>query len=88
MARTDACRSAELLARLHSKLFKLPDETVTVLRQIATAQTATVKRSDMSIRVAALQALVSAAGVDEETVKLEIADTFDPSFRRLSLVSR
>ncbi len=87
VARPDACRGAELLARLHSKLFKLPNETVTVLREIATAQTATVKRSDIGIRVAALQALVSAGGVDEETLKLEIADTFDPSFRRLSLVA-
>ena len=85
-ARPDACRGAELLARLHSKLLKLPDETVTVLRGIATAQTATVKRSDIGIRVAALQALASAGGVDEETLKLELADQFHPSFRRLSLV--
>ena len=87
VARPDACRGAELLARLHSKLFNLPHETVTVLREIATAQTATVKRSDSGIRVAALQALVSAGGVDEETLKLEIADQFHPSFRRLSLVA-
>jgi cyclophilin family peptidyl-prolyl cis-trans isomerase len=86
-ARPDACRGAELLARLHAKLFKLPEETLTALREIATAQTATVKRSDIGIRVAALQALVSAGGVDEETLKLEIADQFHPSFRRLSLAA-
>ena len=86
-ARPSASAGIELLARLHSKLFKLPEETLTALREIATAQTATVKRSDVPVRIAAMQALVSAGGVDEETLRLEISDTFNPSFRRLSLVA-
>ncbi|MDQ3418954.1 MAG: peptidylprolyl isomerase [Acidobacteriota bacterium] len=86
-ARLSASTGVELLARLHSKLFKVPEETLTALREIATAQTATVKRSEIPLRLAALQALVSAGGVDEETLRLEIADAFDPSFRRLSLVA-
>ena len=86
-ARRDACSGIELLARLHPKLFKVPDETLTALREIATAQTATVKRSDVMLRLAAMQALVSAGGVDEETLRLTSSDTFDPAFRRLSLVA-
>ncbi len=86
-ARLSACTGVELLARLHAKLFKLPDETLAAVRDIATGQTATVKRSDIALRLAAMQALVSAGGVNEETLRLEISDAFDPSFRRLSLVA-
>jgi cyclophilin family peptidyl-prolyl cis-trans isomerase/HEAT repeat protein len=86
-ARVAACAGVELLARLHGKLFRVPEETLVLLRDIATARVSNVKHSDVPLRLAALQALVSAGAVDEETLRLEIGDALDPSFRRLSLAA-
>ena len=86
-ARGSACRGLELLARLQSKLFAIPEETLVALRRVATAADPTVKRTDTGLRILALQALVSAGGVDEETLRQEVADALHPTFRRLSLVA-
>lgn len=86
-ARLSACTGVEMLARLQSQLFTVPEETLVVLRDIATARSATVKRNDVPLRLAALQALVSAGGVDRETLRAGIADPLDPAFRRLSIVA-
>ncbi len=86
-ARRWACTGVEMLARLQSKLFKVPEETLVVLRGIATASTPTVKRTEIPLRLAALQALVSAGAVDDETLRLAATDTLDPAFRRLSMVA-
>ena len=86
-ARVSACAAVESLARLQSKLFAIPEETLEALRDIATARSPTVKRSDVALRLKALQALVSAGGVDAETLRLEVTNALDPSFRRLSMVA-
>jgi cyclophilin family peptidyl-prolyl cis-trans isomerase/HEAT repeat protein len=86
-ARIEACQGFELLARLQSKLFAVPEETLVALRRIATAQDPTVKRTDLGLRIQALQALVTAGGVDAETLRVEISDALHPTFRRLSMVA-
>ncbi|MEX1127302.1 MAG: peptidylprolyl isomerase [Vicinamibacterales bacterium] len=87
-ARMSACRGLELLARLQSKLFAIPKETLVALRRVATADEPTVKRvEDMFLRMQALQALVSAGGVDADTLRREIGDALHPTFRRLSMVA-
>ena len=86
-ARTSACDGIEILARLHAKLVPVPDETLVLLRDIATAASATVSRGDLPLRVAALRALVSAGGVDAETLRQGISDAASPSLRRLSVIA-
>ena len=87
-ARGETCMGLELLFRLHSKLLAAPEETVVALRRIATAQDPTVDRvKDSLLRVRALQALVTAGGVDAETLRQEITDTVDVRFRYLSVVA-
>src|SRR5690606_16376857 len=86
-ARTSACDGIEILARLHAKLFPVPDETLALLRGIATAASATVSRGALPLRVAALRALASAGAVDADTLRQEISDAACPSLRRLSIVA-
>ena len=87
-ARAGACQGLELLARLHSKLIALPEETLVALRRIATGQHPTVQRAkDVTLRLLALQALVTAGGVDADTVRQESTDALHPTFRRLSMVA-
>ena len=58
-ARVEACAAVELMARLQPKLFAIPSETLDALRAIATANTPTVKRTELVLRTTALQALVA-----------------------------
>jgi cyclophilin family peptidyl-prolyl cis-trans isomerase/HEAT repeat protein len=87
-ARDAACEAVEIMARLHRKLAPVPEETLEVLRDIASAQSPTVKRTDMGLRIPAMQALVSAGGVDQETLKQTIDETIAPlsvNLRRLAM---
>ncbi|CAN5853327.1 peptidylprolyl isomerase [soil metagenome] len=86
-ARGLACAGLELLARLQSKQFAIPEETLVALRHIATAQNPTVKRTDVRLRIGAMQALVNAGGVDAETLRQEVNDALHPTFRRLSMLA-
>lgn len=87
-ARGQACAGLELLARLHGKLFAAPAETLVALRRIATAQDPTVQRvKDLPLRQQAMQALVSAGGVDAETLRQEISDALHPPLRRLAMLA-
>lgn len=87
-ARASACAGLELLARLHSKLIALPEETLIALRRIATAQDPTVQREKhVDLRRLAMQALVTAGGADADTLRQESTDALHPTFRRLSMVA-
>lgn len=86
-ARSEASAGVELLARLHPKLFAIPEDTHQALRGIVTAQSHGVQRSDLGLRLAAFRALISARGVDAETLRREVDDAMHPEFRRLSMVS-
>jgi cyclophilin family peptidyl-prolyl cis-trans isomerase/HEAT repeat protein len=86
-ARRAACVAAESLARVQSKLFPIPEETLSTLRAIATAQSPTVKRTDLALRAAAMQALVTAGGVDAETLRLTVDDALSATIRRLSVLA-
>jgi cyclophilin family peptidyl-prolyl cis-trans isomerase/HEAT repeat protein len=85
-ARPGVCAAVEIMARLHGKLLPIPEETLAPLRDIATAQDPTVKRTHLSLRVPAMQALVSAGGVDEETLRQTIEDVLSPDLRRLAMI--
>jgi len=82
-----ASTAVELMARLHSKLFPVPEETLAPLRNIATARSAKVKRSDLHVRIPAMQALVTAGALDTDTVEVTIADAFSPELRRLAMLA-
>jgi cyclophilin family peptidyl-prolyl cis-trans isomerase/HEAT repeat protein len=79
-ARGAACAGVELLARLHAKLLPVPEETLVALRRIVGA------RVGDPPNLGALQALVSAGGVDTETLRQELGNAVDPAFRRLSML--
>jgi cyclophilin family peptidyl-prolyl cis-trans isomerase/HEAT repeat protein len=82
-----AAVAIESMARLHGKLAPVPEETLEPLRRIATARIATVKPTDLHIRIPAMQALVAAGGVDEETVRALVRDAHGPDLRRLAMVA-
>lgn len=86
-ARIAACQGIELLARVQSKLFTVPEETLALLRDVATARISTVKSSDVPLRLAAMHALVTAGGMDAETFRLEVSNAQHPAFRRLSMLA-
>ncbi len=86
-ARVDVCAAVELMARLQPKLFAIPSETLDALRAIATANTPTVKRTELVLRTTALQALVAAGGVDAETLRITVSDAFSSDLRRLAMLS-
>jgi cyclophilin family peptidyl-prolyl cis-trans isomerase/HEAT repeat protein len=86
-ARPGACAAVEIMARLHRKLTPVPEETIEALRDIATARAVNVKRNDLMLRIRAMQALVSAGGVDQETVRQTIEDPLSEDLRRLAMVA-
>ena len=82
-----ACLAAEIMARVQGKLVPVPEETLLILRAIATAQAPKVKRSDIPLRTAALQALVAAGGVDAEALRLVIQESLSADLRRLAMLA-
>lgn len=86
-SRIGASMAIEIMARLHGKLFPVPEETLVPLRDIATARMPDVKRTDLDLRNQAMQALVASGGVDSETLRLTIQDALSPDLRRLSMLS-
>jgi cyclophilin family peptidyl-prolyl cis-trans isomerase/HEAT repeat protein len=86
-SRIAAARGIEIMARLHGRLAPVPEETLAPLRDIASARMAEIKRTDLEVRARAMQALVSASGVDAETLRLTIQDALSPDLRRLAMVS-
>lgn len=85
-ARPGACAAVEIMARLHRKLAPVSEETLDVLREIATASAPNVKRTDLELRIPAMQALVSAGGVDKDTVRQTIDDPLSADLRRLAML--
>jgi cyclophilin family peptidyl-prolyl cis-trans isomerase/HEAT repeat protein len=65
----------------------VPEETLAALRDIATAQMPTIRPTDLANRIPAMQALVSAGGVDTETLRRLIDDPVSPDLRRLAMIS-
>lgn len=86
-ARSGGSEAAEIMARLHRELSPVPEETLEALRAIATASATLVKRTDLDVREPAMRALVSAGGVDVETLKVAIQDAYSPELRRLAMLS-
>jgi cyclophilin family peptidyl-prolyl cis-trans isomerase/HEAT repeat protein len=85
-SRLGACAGIEIMARLHAKLSPVPEETLSALREIATARSATVDRKDLPLRIAAMQALASAGAVDAETLEAMITEASSPDLRRLAML--
>jgi cyclophilin family peptidyl-prolyl cis-trans isomerase/HEAT repeat protein len=86
-ARPGVCAALEIMARLHRKLAPVSDETLDALRDIATAKAPDVKRNALTLRVSAIQALVSAGGVDQETLRVTIEEPLSADLRRLSMIA-
>ncbi|HJR61752.1 MAG TPA: peptidylprolyl isomerase [Vicinamibacterales bacterium] len=85
--RPAACAAVELMARLHGKLAPVDEDTLSALRTIAMARSSTVKLTDVSLRIQAMQALVTAGGVDAEALRGTIQDALSPDLRRLAMAA-
>ena len=86
-SREAAAVAVEIMARLHGKLAPVPEGTLAPLRDIATARMAAIGRTDLRVRVKAMQALVAAGGVDADTLRLTIQDAVSADLRRLAMLS-
>lgn len=77
-------RSLESLVRIHGQRASLGDDSIDWLRRIVTG----IRRTyPAAARVNAMTALVTALGVDEETLRAAAAATGVPELRRLAAVS-
>jgi len=86
-ARPGVCAAVEIMARLHRKLAPVSEATLDVLRGIAAATATNVKRSDLQLRIPAMQALLSAGGVDKDTLRLTIDDPLSADLRRMGMLA-
>jgi len=79
----EIARAVESLARLHGRLSMPDEDSITWLRRIVAATTG----YQAVARVNAMQALIAARGLDEETVRLAVTDRESAELRRLAVVS-
>ena len=86
-SRVAAGEAIELMARLHGKIAPVSAETLAPLREIAAGRMAAIRRTDLDVRIKAMQALVAAGGVDAETLRLTVQDALSPDLRRLAMLS-
>jgi cyclophilin family peptidyl-prolyl cis-trans isomerase/HEAT repeat protein len=77
-------RGLESLARIHGKRASLSEDTIDWLRRIVIG---TRRSYPAAARVNAMAALVTALGVDEETLRAAAAATSVPELRRLAAIS-
>jgi cyclophilin family peptidyl-prolyl cis-trans isomerase/HEAT repeat protein len=82
-----ACAAVELIARLHGKLFPVPEDTLSALRDIASGRSARIKSTDPDSRIPCMQALVTAGGVDTGTLRVTIQDALSAELRRLAMLA-
>ncbi len=79
-----AARGLEALARRNTRLTGLGEEAIDALRLVAGSRRRT---HEPSARVSAMSALVSAGGVDAETLRMAVSATSAPDLRRLAALS-
>ena len=84
-----AAAGLELLARLHAKLALPSEETIEHLRALASGRGKSVGSPDFvrSARLAGLQALVAARGLDAETLRVNLTFADSEMVRRLAMLA-